>query len=545
MQNKRLRSVKRSVKNPHAAMELAVLPLLLSLASCASCVTVSTNEGALQGRTTRVLDKEIQVFLGIPYAKPPVGNLRFKKPQAAEPWQGVYDARQARESCAQPPYPGIFDIPTALSEDCLYLNVWTPLASTSQGSPVLVWFHGGMFQVGSAYEARYNGSALAALNEVVVVSCNFRLSLLGFLDLNHTTIPGNLALWDQRAALQWVQRNIRAFGGDPGSVTVFGESSGAMSIHGHILSPHSSGLFHRVFLMSGSMSNDVCMYTVSETIAGVNIISEAVGCGSYEGATDPGELLDCLRGRPAQDLCAAQSEVLRPTYENEFIPCRPSFSMKERYFENYDAMVSVTANEGAFVFHFHPDKGVLNDDLSSYELTNLKDSLKILLRLFVRNRHASAAMNYIDNLHFENNDELRNTIADILGNRLFYCPSRVFAEEYSAKGNNVYAMVFGHRSEKTRLPKWFGATHLEEVQFVFGIPFLNLANYTDKDREFSAHAMAILASFARSGKPTLPDGEELPKFTTEHPDFTWLQAGNYTVAQGFAAAACDMWKQPP
>ncbi|KAL1441646.1 hypothetical protein MTO96_008605 [Rhipicephalus appendiculatus] len=374
-----------------------------------------------------------------------------------------------------------------------------------------------MYQVGSAYEARYNGSALAALNDVVVVSCNFRLSLLGFMDLNHTMTPGNLALWDQRAALQWVQRSIRTFGGDPGCVTVFGESSGAMLIHGHILSPHSRGLFHRVFLMSGSMSIDSCVYSASESIAGVNSISEAVGCGSYEGATDPGELLDCLRERSAQDVCAVKSVILRPTYENEFIPCRPSFAMKQGYFENYDAMVSVTANEGAFVFNFHPDKGVRNDDLSSYDFNRLKDSLKMLLGLFVRNGHTSAAMDYIDSIHFENTDGLRNTVADILGNRLFYCPSRVFAEQYSANGNNVFAVVFGHRSEKSRLPKWFGATHLQEVQFVFGIPFLNQANYTDKDREFSANAMKILASFARSGRPTFPDGKEFPKFTPEHP----------------------------
>ncbi|KAH7951972.1 hypothetical protein HPB52_016049 [Rhipicephalus sanguineus] len=202
----------------------------------------------------KVLDKEIQVFLGIPYAKSPIGNLRFTKPQAPQPWQGMYDATRAKKSCIQPPYPGIFDLPTGISEDCLYLNVWTPLASTRYGFPVLVWFHGGMHRAGSAYEARYNGSALAALNDVVVVSCNFRLSALGFLDLNHTLTPGNLALWDQRAALQWVQRNIEEFGGDPDRVTAFGESSGAMQLHGHILSPHSRGLFHRVFLMSGAMS---------------------------------------------------------------------------------------------------------------------------------------------------------------------------------------------------------------------------------------------------------------------------------------------------
>lgn len=536
--------MKRILWNHQVAMMLSMVPFVLSMAGCASCVTVSTKEGPLRGFTAKVLDKEIQVFLGIPYAKPPVGNLRFNKPQASEPWLGLYDATRARDSCFQPPFPEVFDIPTALSEDCLYLNVWTPLASTAQKLPALVWFHGGMFQAGSAYEGRYNGSALAALNDVVVVSCNFRQSVLGFLELNHTRTPGNLALWDQRAALQWVQRNIMAFGGDPGSVTVFGESSGAMLVHGHILSPHSRGLFHRVFLMSGTMSSDSCMDSVSESVEGVNTILEAVGCGSYERATDPTELLECLRERTAHDLCAVKTVILRPTYENEFIPCRPSFAMKEGYFENYDAMVSVTANEGAFAFNIHPDKGVLDDDLSSYELERLKDSLKILLRFFVRKRPwCSTAMNYVDNAYVENNDKLRNMVARVLGDWSFYCPARLFAEKYSSKGNNVYAVVFGHRSEKSQLPKWFGATHLEDVQFVFGIPFLNQENYTETDRKFSADTMEILASFARSGKPTLPDGMELPKFTPERPDFMWLEGGNYTVAEDFASAACDMWKE--
>ncbi|XP_049517496.1 acetylcholinesterase [Dermacentor silvarum] len=535
--------MKDSAKNPLVAMKLSVVPLVLSFACATSTVIVSTSEGRLRGRNSTILDKEIQVFLGIPYAKPPVGNLRFNKPQAPEPWHGVYDATSAKDSCMQPAFLEVFDIPTALSEDCLYVNVWTPLATARQRFPVLVWFHGGRFQVGSAYEPRYNGSALAALNDVVVVSCNFRQFILGFLDLSHTTAPGNLALWDQLAALQWVKRNIRVFGGDPGRVTVFGESSGAMLLHGHVLSPHSRGLFHRVFLMSGTMSTDSCMHSSSESIAAINTISKAVSCGTYDGSTNPDEVLDCLRNQPAQDLCAVKSVITRPTFENEFIPCRPSLAMEEGYFDPYDAMISVTANEGAFIFHRLSDKGLLKDDLNSYESERFRASLQSLVGVFFRGRAFSVAMDYMNKVHIDDKVALRNMVADMLGNHFFYCPTRVFAEKYSAKGNNVYAMVFGHRSEKSQLPEWFGATHLEEVPFVFGIPFLNQANYTDRDREFSADTMKMLASFARSGRPTLPDRKNWPKFTPEHPDFMWLQAGNYTIAEDFASAACDLWKQ--
>ncbi|KAH9368284.1 hypothetical protein HPB48_008050 [Haemaphysalis longicornis] len=335
----------------------------------ASTVIVSTTHGCVRGISKKVLDKPVDVFMGIPYAKPPVGKLRFQKTQRAESWDGVYDATTAKNSCMQHRVPRVFHIPTTLSEDCLYLNVWTPRASETLKLPVLLWFHGGMFKLGSAYESRYDGSALAALNDVVVVSCNFRLSAFSFMDANNREMPGNLALWDQLLVLQWIQSNIRAFGGDPESVTAFGESSGAMLIHAHLLSPHSRGLIHRVFLMSGTMNSDTCVDSVPESMELVNAIVASLGCSeSSAGLSTPaGEVLDCLRERSAEEICAATKSTLRPTFETEFIPCRPSLAMKEGFVHVVDAMVSVTANEGAFLFLMQPDEKLFLEDLSGYE----------------------------------------------------------------------------------------------------------------------------------------------------------------------------------
>ncbi|KAH6931202.1 hypothetical protein HPB50_022796 [Hyalomma asiaticum] len=247
---------------------------ILSCASPLGGVVVSTTEGKVRGMTKIVLGKDIDVFLGIPYAVPPTGELRFRKPLPQPPWKGVFDATSVKDSCMQPRVPWIFYIPTPLSEDCLYLNVWTPNASCKTILPVLLWFFGGTFKVGSAYETRYNGAALPALKDVVVVSSNFRSGMFGFLDANTEGAPGNVALWDQVLVMKWVQRNIRAFGGDPDLVTAVGESSGAMDIHLHLMSPFSEGLFRRMFSMSGTETTNSNVDSVFESISTGNSVAE-------------------------------------------------------------------------------------------------------------------------------------------------------------------------------------------------------------------------------------------------------------------------------
>lgn len=528
----------------HALEALLCVASLLLPTCVASTVIVSTTHGFLRGTSQKVLDKPVEVFMGIPYAKPPVGKLRFRKTQRAESWDGVYDATTAKNSCMQHRVPRGFHIPTTLSDDCLYLNVWTPKASETLKLPVLLWFHGGMFKLGSAYESRYDGSALAALNDVVVVSCNFRLAAFSFMDAQNREMPGNLALWDQLLVLQWIQSNIRAFGGDPESVTAFGESSGAMLIHAHLLSPHSRGLIHRVFLMSGTMSSDTCVDSVPESMDLMNDIASSLKCSESSAGlcTPEGEVLDCLRKHSAEEISAATKSTLRPTFETEFIPCRPSFAMKEGFVHVVDAMVSVTANEGAFLFLMQPDEKLLQEDLSGYESESLEAQLWNLLRHFVKEQFLPLVANFAKTVPVGDKVARRQAIGDFIAHHHFYCPSRFFAEKLAAKGGRVFAMVFGHRSEKSRMPKWFGAPHMEEIPFVFGIPFLKLTNYTESDRDFSAYAMKTLASFARNGKPTLYDGKEWLPFSAEHPHFMWLQHGNYTTAKHFPGDMCDMWR---
>ena len=216
---------------------------------------VQTRCGQLRG----LQDRGTLVFRGIPYAQPPLGELRFRPPQLPQSWDGVRDAREFGP--AAPQYAGLSGLALKFmvgraDEDCLYLNVWTP-AADGQRRPVMVWIHGGAFVLGAGSQSLYDGSALASRGDVLVVTINYRLGGLGFMRLKEISegrIPstGNEGILDQIAALEWVRDEIAHFGGDPGNVTIFGESAGAMSCATLLGSPRAQGLFHRAILQSGS-----------------------------------------------------------------------------------------------------------------------------------------------------------------------------------------------------------------------------------------------------------------------------------------------------
>ncbi|KAH6930385.1 hypothetical protein HPB50_013170 [Hyalomma asiaticum] len=472
-----------------------------------STVTVSTTKGRVRGYTDAFLHKQVEVFLGVPYAKPPVGELRFGKPQLPDSWDGIYEATSVKDSCMQARVPWVFHIPTPLSEDCLYLNVWTPNATQGTNLPVLVWFYGGIFKIGSAYETRYNAIALSALNDVVVVSCNFRLSIFGYLDAE--TIPGNVGLWDQLLVLQWVQENILSFGGDPNLVTAFGQSSGAMAIHDILVSPYSSGLFRRIFLMSGTQNTDTDIDSVCQSTSKGNAAAKALGCADIfkDLENHPEVVIDCLKERSAAEVSEASENVTAPkllaflpTFATKFLPLLPSVAIEEGQFRPVDALVSVAANEGAFAYVMQPDRELLWGDLRDYDQSELKDTLyNDILSSWLKDSVLPLAEMYLNVASPADNAQLRQAVADVIGNHYFYCPSRFFAEMHTAAGGNVYPFVFGHRSKKSDLPEWVRNTHMDDVPYVLGIPFVEQGNYTEEDREFSAFMMRTVVSFAREG----------------------------------------------
>jgi para-nitrobenzyl esterase len=214
-----------------------------------------------QGRVEGTVHEGVLRFAGIPFAKPPVGDLRFRPPQPADRWDGVRPAKSFGDTCSQStsPVDALFGgRPEPVSEDCLYLNVWTP-ALDDGARPVMVWIHGGGFMMGSGSSMMYDGTSFARRGDVVFVSLNYRLAELGFSQLAHLDEryagSGNCGILDQVAALEWVRDNIAAFGGDPGNVTIFGESAGGMSVATLMGTPAAAGLFHKAIPQSGAAHN--------------------------------------------------------------------------------------------------------------------------------------------------------------------------------------------------------------------------------------------------------------------------------------------------
>lgn len=263
---------------------------------------VNIRSGKIEG----VLENEIFSFKGIPYAAPPVGNLRWLPPQPVVPWKGVRPAGDYGAISPQNKLPGGELIPIKIEEpqdeDCLFLNIWTK-GLDNRRRPVMVWIHGGAFIIGSGSEAMYRNSNIVSRGDVVLVSINYRLGALGFMNLRETTggkIPaaGNEGLLDQIAALQWVRDNIEAFGGDPDNITVLGESAGGMSIGSLMGMPLAKGKFHKAILESGAANT---ASSLEESVATTAKFLDIVGL--------KGNDTDALRSLPVPQILDAQQKL--------------------------------------------------------------------------------------------------------------------------------------------------------------------------------------------------------------------------------------------
>ncbi|XP_013793463.1 acetylcholinesterase-1-like [Limulus polyphemus] len=337
-----------------------LLCLELTFRSCNSEFTpvIKTNSGSLRGQTCRILGKPIFKYLGVPYATPPVGNLRFGKPLAVGQWDGVYEATEQPLPCVQKikysPYPWKTN-QSESSEDCLYLNIWTPeLIGTGELRPVLVWIYGGSFTHGSIDIDFYDGSVLSAYGDVVVASMNYRVGLFGFLNAGTKSCPGNMGLHDQLLAMKWIKENIEFFGGDPKRITLFGESAGAISIGAHLVSPLSRGLFARAILQSGSLYGPIVKGR--DGLSGrskVSEISKHVGCLNDEDV-DIENMVKCLKTVPAEELLGAAKEKrgdFGPTFGDDYIPIDPNEAFKTGSFQNVELLIGANRDEGS---HFLP-----------------------------------------------------------------------------------------------------------------------------------------------------------------------------------------------
>ncbi|KAH7694009.1 acetylcholinesterase 3 [Aphelenchoides avenae] len=247
-------------------------------------VEVQTKNGRLRGYESIFLHRRVRSFLSVPFAEPPIDDLRFRPPVKKRPWNGTIEASTYAPSCYQgrDTYNETFwgsemwNSNTPVRENCLYMNIWAP--AEAQNLTVMVWLFGGGFYSGSPSLILYDGKALALTANVVVVNINYRLGPFGYLFFDHPDVPGNMGMLDQQLALHWIRDNIAQFGGNPDGISLFGESAGASSIVAHLIAPGSQGIFRNGILQSGSLDNKWSMDTPERALDKSRQLAELVHC---------------------------------------------------------------------------------------------------------------------------------------------------------------------------------------------------------------------------------------------------------------------------
>ncbi|KAJ0183510.1 hypothetical protein K1T71_001486 [Dendrolimus kikuchii] len=332
-------------------------------------VLVQVNEGILEGETViNDYGGTYCSFKGIPYAAPPVGELRFKAPQPPKPWKGIKIAKQFGPVCYQ------CYTPTAApfgSEDCLYLNVYTPETKPSKPLPVMFWIHGGGFVAGSGNDDLYGPEFLVRLG-VILVTFNYRLGALGFLSLDTEDIPGNAGMKDQVAALRWVSKNISNFGGDPNNITIFGQSAGGICVSYFLISPMTKGFFRRAIVMSGAAP---CFWGEAfEPRERALTLAKQLGCYSQ----DDKELSEFFQSQPLENLVNLQLHVVHnhKPYDILFsIVDEKQFGNKERFFygDPIEALKHNTHEEVDVIHGYTKDEGYLILKIPNCDVEILRD----------------------------------------------------------------------------------------------------------------------------------------------------------------------------
>jgi para-nitrobenzyl esterase len=342
-------------------------------ASAAPELMMATTKGLVQG----ISRTDVVEYLGIPYAAPPVGNLRWRPPAEPSAWEGVRAATSFGPNCAQVTLLGVFAGPASNNEDCLYLNVIAPREVSANGEklPVLFWIHGGGFVDGAGSD--YDASKLAARGKVIVVTINYRLSLLGFFAHPAFNKEGHLlanyGLLDQQFALRWVKDNIANFGGDPDNITVAGQSAGGASAAFNVISPLTSGMFHKAIIQSSASYLTAIPMEVAEKKA--TAFAEASGCGSGADETTA----SCLRNLPADVLMKLSGPaegfgpyVVTPVADGQIVPSGGASAFESGKFNHMPIMNGSTRDEGNFfaaIPVYFSSKAVTEADVENYVKT--------------------------------------------------------------------------------------------------------------------------------------------------------------------------------
>ncbi|PSN36673.1 hypothetical protein C0J52_16277 [Blattella germanica] len=444
----------------------------LLLASCVFVLSVETvvphdgpivhaQQGPLQGvyQTSRY-GRKFMAFQGIPYAQPPLGELRFKDPVPVKPWTGTWNATEAGSACIQirrvpPPKYGIWEKFVG-EEDCLFLNIYTPKLPKDGANPNLdVFFnlHSGAFMYGWGHEF---GPEILMDRDVIWVTINYRLSALGFLDTEDDVVPGNMGMKDQAVALRWIKDNIAAFGGNPDSITLTGTSAGGASVHFHYLSPWSRGLFKGGISQSGTVT--VPWVIMEEGRAKANKLGALLGCPT----DNTKALVDCLRTRPAE-------QIIKNVWHLQELNRR------------FDELIVHILDFNHTAPH-HLKQEIVNRIRKHY-FNNQPISMKTFKQL-----------------------------TQLLTDRTYLLDgARASKLQAAVTKSPVYFYLFGYRGKHSFTERMtgknidLGASHLDDTAYTIEYGFKS--DETEDDREMSKILLDIWTNFARNGNPAPPGGK--------------------------------------
>ncbi|XP_077284688.1 venom carboxylesterase-6-like [Arctopsyche grandis] len=478
---------------------------------------VRTSQGSLRGAYFNTIKgRKYAAFMSVPFAQPPIGSLRFKATIEAGTWEGVRDATQDSPHCIQSnPYMRSDEI--SGDEDCLYLNVYTP-AEVKDGTPlpVMVFFHGGGWVTGSGNKFHYGPDRLLD-RDVVLVGVNYRLGALGFLSTMDEAAPGNWLFKDQNMALRWIKKHIVHFGGDPNLVTIFGESAGAASVHYHMLSPMSQGLFHRAILHSGSALCDWANSSPGHPQKQAKKLGKIMECP----IDDNLKMIECLRTKEAKEIIAADKffyewdfdpmipfrPVVEPLNEHSFLSEDPRVLFKEGRFAQVPMMNGLNENEGAI--RTSPLLGVPGlldefvenfDDLAPvsfmYQHSKDADAITEAIKEFYLKGITISSDTYLNLTDIYSDTYFTAGVDEALNLMLPKASKSIYLYFFTFKGRHSFSEVFGDSTRN------YGACHVDELMYLFNIGMF--PELEGREKDVSDAVLSIWTNFAKTGDPSSP-----------------------------------------
>ncbi|XP_046994911.1 juvenile hormone esterase-like [Schistocerca americana] len=517
--------------------------LLLNCYAKAEDVLVTVQQGTLRGTTaTGLYNTSYTAFRGIPYAQPPIGELRFQTPQPATNWEGVRDATAYGSDCVQNTGDG--------SEDCLYLNVYVPgVPEQGAGLPVMFWVHGGRFIRGGGSDREYGPDFLVSYG-VILVTINYRLGQLGFLSTGDEVAPGNAALKDQQLALSWVQQNIASFGGDPELVTLFGESSGAMTSSIHLVSPLTAGLFSRIILQSGNFIGRPGPLEAARRNA--FRLGAALG---FE-TDDSEQLVDFLRSVSATDLLVDNSLILtdeekvmfsyvpwaphiEPQLEGAFISESPIAALVEGRFHRVPIITGVTSGELGYEMATNAEK-------VSYLNSTFVESVGPSLHLSTAEQQQEAARKLQEFYFGDETISVDNPepIVNFSNDFGFFEPTDALVRKVAELSDvPVFYYEFDFYGEHINSTQW-GVNHAADltILFVRSDTEYNLDPESDEDK-VRRNMLRYWTNFANYGNPT-PEAD--PVIWEPYDNVTrsyMLMQSVFSLASNKDAERMDFWNE--